>query len=190
MHRTISSWQCQFLPRVVAAAKNTTMAALAVTLLRRPPEPPQIFKHWHGDRRGLPRQTAPGQGQSITAPLTRSKPCSAPPQTPTVGPRASGHSHLQSFCHCACEPCKHGRKHIEAAGAPEDEAPATRAAITGSQASWFGCAHRRRRAPDFCWAFVPTTLAFWRQCHGGGPCGGAGRGACEPGASSLAWGMF
>src|SRR5215510_13489663 len=73
MHRTISSWQCQFLPRVVAAAKNTTMAALAVTLLRRPPEPPQIFKHWHGDRRGLPRQTAPGQGQSITTPLARSK---------------------------------------------------------------------------------------------------------------------
>jgi hypothetical protein len=61
-------------------SENTTMAALAVTLLRRPPEPPQIFKHWHGDRRGLPRQTAPGQGQSITAPLTRSKPCSAPPR--------------------------------------------------------------------------------------------------------------
>src|SRR5262249_10728977 len=59
MHRTISSWQCQFLPRVVAAAKNTTMAALAVTLLRPPPEPPQIFKHWHGDRRGLPRQRLP-----------------------------------------------------------------------------------------------------------------------------------
>src|SRR5262249_58974364 len=59
MHRTISSWQCQFLPRVVAAAKNTTMAALAATLLRRPPEPPQIFKHWHGDRRGLPRRRFP-----------------------------------------------------------------------------------------------------------------------------------
>src|SRR5215510_9315158 len=73
MHRTISSWQCQFLPRVVAAAKNTTMAALAATLLRRPPEPPQIFKHWHGDRRGTATPAAPGQGQSITGPSRQVK---------------------------------------------------------------------------------------------------------------------
>src|SRR5262249_3364772 len=84
MHRTISSWQCQFLPRVVAAAKNTTMAALAATLLRRPPDPPQIFKHWHGDRRGLPRRRFPvkvgrsldpSPGQNFGPHLPRLLPC-------------------------------------------------------------------------------------------------------------------
>src|SRR5262244_3394592 len=51
MHRTISSWQCQFLPRVVAAAKNTTMVTLAVTLL--------------SDRRSRPKSSSTGTGIGV-----------------------------------------------------------------------------------------------------------------------------